>query len=178
VDTPESTTSVERFGKEASEYTSKTLAPGTEVLLERDAEERDRYGRLLAYVWLSEPTELTDAEIRAKMFNAKLALDGFAQQLTIPPNVAYADYFTDYVASARSAELGLWKPEPKPAAAPKPKPKPKAKASSGPTVYITDTGEKYHSSGCQYLRKSKHLISLKSAKSSGYTPCSRCAPPQ
>lgn len=44
------------------------------------------------------------------------------------------------------------------------------------TVYITDTGEKYHTSGCRYLRKSKHSISLSSAKSQGYTACSVCKP--
>ena len=45
------------------------------------------------------------------------------------------------------------------------------------TVYITETGEKYHQSGCQYLKKSKIAIDLEKAKSQGYTPCSRCNPP-
>ncbi len=45
------------------------------------------------------------------------------------------------------------------------------------TVYVTKTGEKYHSSGCQYLRKSKIAMSLNDAKRS-YSPCSRCNPPQ
>lgn len=44
------------------------------------------------------------------------------------------------------------------------------------TVYITNTGSKYHSSGCRYLRKSKIAISLNNAKNSGYTACSRCNP--
>lgn len=42
------------------------------------------------------------------------------------------------------------------------------------TVYITETGEKYHRSGCQYLRNSKIEISLETAKARGYTPCSKC----
>jgi Predicted hydrolase (metallo-beta-lactamase superfamily) len=46
------------------------------------------------------------------------------------------------------------------------------------TVYVTNTGEKYHTDGCQYLRKSKIAITLKDAKSQGYTPCSKCHPPQ
>lgn len=46
------------------------------------------------------------------------------------------------------------------------------------TVYITNTGEKYHTDGCQYLRKSKIEITLKDAKSQGYSPCSKCHPPQ
>jgi competence protein ComEC len=46
------------------------------------------------------------------------------------------------------------------------------------TVYITNTGKKYHSDGCQYLSKSKIAITLKDAKSEGYTACSKCHPPQ
>lgn len=45
-------------------------------------------------------------------------------------------------------------------------------------VYVTKTGEKYHSNGCQYLRKSQIEISLNNAKLQGYTPCSKCSPPQ
>ena len=60
---------------------------------------------------------------------------------------------------------------------PKPTVKPTAQQQTqSKTVYITDTGEKYHRSGCQYLRKSKHAISLSEAKSRGYTPCSKCKP--
>ena len=43
------------------------------------------------------------------------------------------------------------------------------------TVYITDTGEKYHRSGCRYLKKSKIAINLSDVKSS-YSPCSVCKP--
>ena len=45
------------------------------------------------------------------------------------------------------------------------------------TVYVTKTGEKYHYSWCGYLHSSKIAKSLSSAKSAGYTPCSRCNPP-
>ncbi len=47
----------------------------------------------------------------------------------------------------------------------------------GATVYITKTGEKYHTGGCSYLKKSKIAISLDEAKADGYSPCSRCNPP-
>lgn len=50
-------------------------------------------------------------------------------------------------------------------------------ADGSTTVYVTKTGEKYHTSGCQYLRKSKISISLQDAVSSGYEPCSKCNPP-
>lgn len=46
------------------------------------------------------------------------------------------------------------------------------------TVYITETGEKYHRSGCQYLRKSKIPISLGKAVERGYSRCSKCNPPR
>jgi micrococcal nuclease len=186
VDTPESTNSIEVYGEEASDYTTSALPEGTQVFLEKDAEDRDQYGRLLAYVWLAQPTAITETEIRDKMFNARLATDGYAQQMTIQPNSKYAEYFTTFVSEARTAETGLWSPSvlaateaanapaPKPKA--KPKPAPKASGGGGGTVYITDTGSKYHSSGCSYLRKSKHAISLSSAKSQGYSACSRCDP--
>ncbi len=44
------------------------------------------------------------------------------------------------------------------------------------TVYITNTGNKYHSSGCRYLKKSKISISKDSAISKGYSACSVCNP--
>ena len=44
------------------------------------------------------------------------------------------------------------------------------------TVYITNTGAKYHNYGCQYLRKSMIAIELRDAISRGYDPCSVCQP--
>ena len=49
--------------------------------------------------------------------------------------------------------------------------------SSDPTVHITKTGEKYHSAGCQYLKKSDIEVTLSEAKARGLTPCSKCNPP-
>lgn len=48
---------------------------------------------------------------------------------------------------------------------------------SGTTVYITNTGKKYHTDGCRYLKKSKIAISLSDAKAEGYEPCKVCNPP-
>ncbi len=44
------------------------------------------------------------------------------------------------------------------------------------TVYVTDTGKKYHASGCKYLKKSKIAKDKNSAIAEGYTPCSVCNP--
>lgn len=50
--------------------------------------------------------------------------------------------------------------------------------SSTYIVHITNTGEKYHSAGYQYLKKSDIEVTLDSAKAQGYTPCSKCNPPR
>lgn len=44
------------------------------------------------------------------------------------------------------------------------------------TVYVTDTGSKYHRDGCRYLSRSRHAISLSDALSRGYDACSVCRP--
>ena len=46
------------------------------------------------------------------------------------------------------------------------------------TVYITNTGSKYHADGCRHLAKSRIPISLADAKARGYGPCSNCSPPR
>ena len=110
VDTPETVkpnSPVEPYGREASAFTKSRLT-GKTVYLEMDVEERDKYKRLLAYVWLEPPSEVNNAEIQSKMFNAKLLLDGYGQLLTIPPNVKYSDYFTQYQKEARENNRGLW----------------------------------------------------------------------
>ena len=47
---------------------------------------------------------------------------------------------------------------------------------SAQTVYITDTGEKYHSISCRYLKQSKHEVSLEKAQQRGYSACKVCKP--
>ncbi len=102
IDTPESvhpTAPVECFGRQAARRLRTLVPPGTQVRLERDVELRDRYDRLLAYVFRR----------RDGLFvNEALARDGFARTATYPPNVAYTDRFVDAVADARGARRGLW----------------------------------------------------------------------
>jgi len=107
VDTPESTREIEPFGKEAAAFTRREL-DGKTVFLETDISERDRFGRLLAYVWLVQPANDNEAEVRVKMFNAELLLQGYAQLMTITPNVKYTDMFLKFEREARNAGKGLW----------------------------------------------------------------------
>ena len=103
VDTPESVDPNrpdEPFGEEASDFAKRYL-DGETVRMAGDVEPRDRYGRMLAYVWLADGT----------FWNALLAAEGYAQQLTIPPNVTYAPLFRRLVAEARRNDRGLWAEE-------------------------------------------------------------------
>ena len=101
VDTPESVkpgTPVECFGKAAA-HANRRLVAGRRVRLVADAEARDRYGRLLAYVY-RRPDGL--------FVNAELVRRGYARTLTIPPNVAHAARFRRLARHARRAGQGLW----------------------------------------------------------------------
>ena len=102
VDTPEThgrNGLVECFGKEASKHTASLIPVGTEVRLVRDVEARDRYGRLLAYVYRADDDLFV---------NLALARDGYADVLTYPPNVAHTHEFVAAVAEARDNNRGLW----------------------------------------------------------------------
>ena len=87
------------FGKEATGFTASMLAPGTPVRLVGDVEQRDRYGRLLAYVYRRDD---------GLFVNAELLRRGYAQLLTIPPNVAHTDEFVSIARDARARSQGLW----------------------------------------------------------------------
>ncbi len=99
VDTPESVkpdTPVECYALEASHFNER-LVEGKTVRLEYDAEQRDVYGRLLAYVYLGD-----------EFVNAELVERGYATTLTIPPNTRFADLFARLERDASDDERGLW----------------------------------------------------------------------
>jgi len=102
IDTPETVDPrkpVQCYGVEASDRTKALLPPGTRIRLERDVESRDHFGRLLAYVHRVDD---------GTFVNLALAEEGYAQPLTIPPNVAYSARFAAAAADARVAGRGLW----------------------------------------------------------------------
>jgi micrococcal nuclease len=70
---------------------------GKEVRLEFDAQWRDKYRRLLAYVYLGDT-----------MLNAELVRQGYAQVATFPPNVKYQELFLKLQREAREDRRGLW----------------------------------------------------------------------
>jgi micrococcal nuclease len=100
IDTPEVYGGVECYGREASAYAKRQL-DGERVRYTVGSDERDRYGRVLVYLWLAD----------GRSFNALLVSRGFAQPLTIAPNDDYADLFVRLSRRAREGGLGLWAQE-------------------------------------------------------------------
>ncbi|WP_081826620.1 thermonuclease family protein [Persephonella sp. KM09-Lau-8] len=86
------------LGQMAKKHLQSYIYPGDTVYLEFDAQKRDKYGRLLAYVWTN-----------GIMVNEKMICDGYAYPLTIPPNVKYANLFRKCFAKAVKYGFGLWK---------------------------------------------------------------------
>lgn len=164
VDTPETvhpTKGEEPYGKEASDYTKSRL-DGQAIILEFDVQERDMYGRLLAYVWLG-----------SELFNETLVKDGYAQVSTFPPNVKYVDRFRIAQEQAREQNRGLWgldqtiiPSEPT--------------ATSGAFVGSLKS-DKYHYPDCRHAKNIKPenevwFKDVEDAKSHGYRPCGVCDP--
>jgi len=100
IDTPETKhpmKGIERAGKEASEANRK-LVEGKTVRLEFDVQQFDKYGRILAYIYLEDGT----------FVNAWLVENGYAMVMTFPPNVKYEALFLRLQREAREAGTGLW----------------------------------------------------------------------
>ena len=87
----------EPFGVKAMEE-NRRFAEGKRVTLEYDAESHDRYGRLLAYVYVD-----------GQMVNEQLVAEGYARPLRIPPNIKYAERFKSLAQAAKRQKRGLWK---------------------------------------------------------------------
>jgi micrococcal nuclease len=100
VNTPElrHPTQGEQAGSQEAWEANRRLVASRQVRLELDTRERDRYGRLLAYVWVGET-----------MVNAELVDLGYAQVMTVPPHVRYQQLFLRLQRDAREAGRGLWR---------------------------------------------------------------------
>lgn len=72
-------------------------AIGDTVMLEWDASRRDRYGRLLAWVWRD-----------SVLVNEAMVAEGWAVLHTVPPNVRYVSRLEEAQRAARERGAGLW----------------------------------------------------------------------
>jgi micrococcal nuclease len=99
VDTPElhHPARGEEPGGRAAADVNRQLVSERRVRLELDVQARDRHGRLLAYVWVADT-----------MINAELVRRGFAQVMTVPPNVRHQSLLLRLQREAREAGRGLW----------------------------------------------------------------------
>lgn len=96
IDTPESDHPDASKNTEAGQiagYITKKLLTDKTVWLETDIQVTDKYGRLLAYVWLEKPERISDQVIAEKMYNYIILKNGYATLMTIPPNIKYANQF-------------------------------------------------------------------------------------
>jgi len=119
----------DKMGQEATEFVKNLGLEGKEVRLELDVQEKDKYGRLLAYVLIDlKPGPMLelppgtcgtsngtsnwclwgDEDITQILLNARIIGAGYATPMTIPPNVKYADLFKKLY-EAREQKRGLWK---------------------------------------------------------------------
>ena len=86
------------LGRRSRDFAARLAPPGTRVLVELDVQTRDRYGRLLSYLWLPD----------GAMLNERILEAGWALLLTVPPNVRYVDRLREAQRRAREREAGLW----------------------------------------------------------------------
>lgn len=139
---------------------------------------KDKYKRIIGDVFLDN-----------RNINFEMVADGWAwhfKKYSTDEKLAKAE------TAAREKKLGLWSyaesvppwewrdrgrgatPKPNKGGAAPQKADPPATAEADRTVYITNTGKKYHADGCKYLSKSQIPIKLSEAKAKGYTPCTVC----
>ena len=86
-------------GKEATEFVKTMVRPGDKLTIEFDVQTRDKYGRLLGYVYV----------LDGKMLNEEIVKAGYANVLTVPPNVKYEGNFVRAYREGRENRRGLWK---------------------------------------------------------------------
>jgi micrococcal nuclease len=101
VDTPETVKPnepIQCFGKQASAFNSR-LVDGRPVRLQYGPERRDRYGRLLAYVYLRG---------HSRSVNAEIVAGGYGRVLAIAPNTAHLRPYLRLERRARNQRLGMW----------------------------------------------------------------------
>jgi micrococcal nuclease len=106
IDTPElhhPKKEVECFSQQAYEK-NKELVLGKKVFLQKDISEKDKYGRLLRYVFLDEKMSTDEGSF----VNLYLVKNGFAYATTFPPDVKYANLFLTAQKEAYQKNLGLW----------------------------------------------------------------------
>jgi micrococcal nuclease len=160
VDAPE----MERDGRPAEFMAHKSkdyvagLIQGKTVRLEYDRERYDRYGRLLAYLFLPD----------GSMVNLAVVRQGLARVYAQAPNVRHQEALNAAQQEAMAAGRGIWQ-------------KPLA-AQQNEAFYLGNKNSlRLHRPDCPLAAKMKpanrvRFTSLKEAYLNGYSPCRSCKP--
>jgi micrococcal nuclease len=90
----------EYYGPEASKFLKELLPIETSIYLENDIGNEDKYNRLLRYVFIKPNGE---------MINSILLQKGYAEVMTINPNIKYAKEFEKIEQNAKKNKIGRWK---------------------------------------------------------------------
>ena len=96
VDTPEVGDDPQYYGPEAAIFNDQLLA-GRKVYLEKDVSEKDRFGRLLRFVYAG-----------GILVNAELVREGYARAKVYPPDTRHAQCFAALEQEAREGKRGIW----------------------------------------------------------------------
>lgn len=132
----------------------KELLEGKEVTLEKDVSEKDRYGRLLRYLWLG-----------STLVNLEMVRQGFAFCYTYPPDVKYQDKILQAERKAREKKIGLW-----------------ASRATEDYPYVASKYRKsFHYTWCSWAKKiseknRKYFKTRQEAIKAGLRPCKVCNP--
>lgn len=84
---------------------NKKLVEGKTITLVKDISEKDKYGRLLRYVYLGDPSTSSG---QALFINDYLISNGFAKLMTIKPDIKYSVNFKEAQNKAKENNLGIW----------------------------------------------------------------------
>jgi len=160
IDTPETN---QNYGTEATQANS-SLVLGKTITLVRDISYLDKYGRILAYVYVGD-----------LFVNAHLVREGFATVYTYPPDVRYSDLFLDLQNQAQAEGKGLWglevvEEEPVP------------EQTSQGQFCGSKKSEVYHYPSCHYVDQINPenlvwYVDSADARAQGKRPCKKCSPP-
>lgn len=143
----------EAYGCAAKKY-NQSLVLSKKVRLEFDKEKHDRYGRLLAYIFLSDGT----------FINKRMIEKGYAYVLHLSPNVKYDGVLLKTQRDAMSAKMGMWHNW----------------NEKEHTVYVgSKKSKRFHLKTCAYAKRIKRGNTVFFTRKwdafwSGFAPCKQC----